>query len=415
MPEITPARRRLALLAIALGGFGIGCSEFASMGLLPQVAGDLLGETYRADPHAGIAQAGWIISAYALGVVVGAPVLAAWGARRSRTTLLAVMAGALALGTILSASLPSFGWLVVARFFAGLPHGAYFGLASLVAGTIMGPGNQAKGVALAMSGLTVANVIGVPAMTWIGQVVGWRVAYLACAAIFAATAVAVAALVPHQVPIEGASARTELRVFRRPSVWRVGGAAAIGFGGFFAVYSYLAETAVKLTHLAPTTVPWVLALVGVGMTIGNVIGGHGADKDEHRTLHLGFVLLLGALALYGLFAWHPVGLFVTAFLVSITNSVLNTAMQSRLIHAGGDARLLAAALNHSAFNVANSLGALLGGGVIALGFGYLAPAWVGLVLAAIGWVIVTIDLRRAPTLSQDNPHESPEIAAPTPL
>ena len=195
MTQLTPARRRLALLALALGGFGIGCTEFASMGLLPQIAQDLMPQLYGQSPETGIARAGWMVSAYAAGVVVGAPVISFLAAKSSRTVMLLVMAAALLAGSLASALAPSFESLVVLRFLAGVPHGAYFGLASLVAATVMGPGNQAKGVALALSGLTVANVVGVPVMTAVGQAWGWRMAYGAVALVFAATVIGLLSLI----------------------------------------------------------------------------------------------------------------------------------------------------------------------------------------------------------------------------
>lgn len=391
-PAISAVHRRWALIALAVGGFAIGCSEFASMGLLPAVAQDLLASEYASDPQRGIARAGWIISAYALGVVVGAPTVALACARRSQTRLAVVMAVALAVGAALTALAPTFETLVAARFLAGLPHGAYFGVCALVASWMMGPGNQGKGLALALAGLTVANIVGVPAVTWLGQATGWRVAFWVVAAMFALTAVAVLLVVPHQDPHPEASPRREMRALRLPRVWLIMGAAAVGLGGFFAVYSYLAEATTRHASLGPAAVPWVLATAGVGMTLGNWLGGRAADASPHRAIHRGFALYAVALASFGLFSGSAVGMFVTTFLVGVGNSHVVPALQSRLIDVGSPSRLLTASLNHSSFNVGNSLGAVLGGAVIAAGFGYRAPGWAGLVVALAGWAMITWDM-----------------------
>ena len=388
MAALTPgpgaARRWSALLALAVGGFGLGATEFVAMGLLPDLARDLLPGLSTSSPDEAIARAGWLISAYALGVVVGAPVFAVLSVRLPRKALLLVLAGVLALGTVASAVLPTFGLVLVARFVAALPHGAYFGTAALVAARILGPGNQAKGIAFVLSGLTVANVVGVPAITRLGQVAGWRAAYLVVAAIFALTLLAVALAVPGQPRPAGASVRGELRVFRLPQLWLMVGVAAVGFGGFFAVYTYIAEVVRVEAGLAPAVVPWVLAVFGLGMVVGNLVGGWAADRNLRRTVLLGFPVFLAALAGMALLGGSPVGVFVGAFAVGGSTMLLIPAVQARLIAVSGEAQLLGAALVHSALNVANALGAALGGLVIAAGLGYLAPSWVGLGLGLLG-------------------------------
>ncbi|RLZ03201.1 MFS transporter [Kocuria tytonicola] len=394
MTHLTPARRRLALFALALGGFGIGCTEFASMGLLPQIAQSLLPELFGGSPETGIARAGWLVSAYAVGVVVGAPLISFLAARSSRTVMLLVMAAALMLGNLASALVPSFETLLAMRFLAGLPHGAYFGLASLVAATVMGPGNQAKGVALALSGLTVANVVGVPVMTAIGQAYGWRMAYAAVAVVFALTVLGLWLTVPHQPPHPAASHRGELLAFARPQVWIVMGVAAVGFGGFFAIYTYLSQMGRELARLPAGAIPWLLAVVGVGMTIGNVIGGISADRSARRTMAVGFPALAAALLLMGALAGSPVGIFVAGFVMSLVNSYIMPSIQSWLITAAGPAELMGASLNHAAFNVANSIGALLGGTVISAGFGYRSPALVACVLAVAGALLALAGVHR---------------------
>ena len=413
MAPLTPLRRWCALLALALGGFGLGATEFVAMGLLPDLARDLLPGLVTADPDAGIARAGWLISAYALGVVVGAPVFAILSVRLPRKTLLLLLMAVLALGTVASALLPSFGLVVLARFVAALPHGAYFGTAALVAGRIMGPGHQAKGIAFVLSGLTLANVVGVPLITRLGQLSGWRAAYLVVAALFVLTLAAITVAVPRQPLVPGASVRGELGVFRLPQLWLMVGLAAIGFGGFFAVYTYIAEVVRVEAGLATAAVPWVLAVFGVGMVVGNLLGGWAADRDLRRTVLLGFPVFLAAMAAMALFGGSPVGVFAGAFAVGATNMVLIPGVQARLIAVSGDAQLLGAALVHSALNIANSIGAALGGVVIAAGYGYLAPSWVGVGLGVLGLLLALASFRHEDRTTVRSPG-TPAVQQPVP-
>ncbi|MEJ3403463.1 MFS transporter [Rathayibacter sp. YIM 133350] len=394
---LSPARLRFALLALALGGFGIGSTEFVAMGLLPNLAADLLPGLYTSEPEAANAQAGWLISAYALGVVVGAPTIAAFGARWPRKRLLLGLLTAFTLGTVASALLPSFPLVLLARFVAALPHGAYFGIASLVAAQLMGPGKRARGVAFVLSGLTIANVVGVPTITWLGQVAGWRIAYLAVAAIFALTFVAVAVAVPWQPGNPGATMRKELRAFTRLQVWFGLAIGAIGFGGFFAAYAYIAPIATDVAGLPAAFVPFVLVVFGLGMTLGNIVGGHAADRSVRRTMYVGFVLLMLSLIGLALFASTIPGLFIGAFFVGAMSAALSPTIQTRLMDIARDSQSIAAALNHSALNIGNALGAYLGGLTIAAGLGYVSPIWIGVGLSTAGLVlaIATFSIDRA--------------------
>jgi DHA1 family inner membrane transport protein len=385
--QLSPARIRLALFALALGGFAIGASEFAAMGLLPNLAEDLLPGLYREQPDDANAQAGWLISAYALGVVVGAPTIAAAATRWPRKQLLLALLIAFTLGTVASALLPSFELVLAARFLAALPHGAYFGIASLVAAELMGPGKRARGVAIVLSGLTIANVIGVPAITWLGQSAGWRVAYLVVAAIFALTFLAVALVVPHQAGNPEGSIRQELRAFGRLQVWIALLIGAIGFGGLFAVYTYVAPLVMEVTGLAAWAVPIVLVVIGLGMTIGNFAGGALADRSVRRTMYGAFGVMLVALTALAFSAQSVVGLLVCVFLIGAAAAALSPTIQTRLMDVAHESQSIAAALNHSALNVGNALGAYLGGIAIAAGLGYVAPVWIGLGLSGIGIVL----------------------------
>ena len=384
---LSPARTRSALLALALGGFGIGATEFVAMGLLPQIAQDLLPKLWAERADDAIARSGILISAYALGVVVGAPTIAAALARFPRKGLLISFAAAFTLGTLLSAFAPTFELAVLARFVAALPHGAYFGIASLVAASLMGEGKRGQGVALVMSGLTISNVFGVPLITALGQQSSWRVAYLAVTGIFAGATLAIALLVPRQPGDPGATLGRELSALRRGQVWFALGIGAIGFGGFFAVYTYVAPMTTDLAGLPQSAVPWALVCVGLGMTVGNILGGRAADRGPMRAILWLFPIFIVAMTALALTAATPVTLLAFLFVVGALAAAISPAIQTRLMDVAGDSQTLAAALNHSALNVGNSLGAALGAAAIAAGLGYRAPTWIGVGLAVAGLLL----------------------------
>jgi MFS transporter, DHA1 family, inner membrane transport protein len=381
---LSAVRIRLALLALALGGFAIGATEFVAMGLLPNLASDLLPSLYVESRERANAQAGWLISAYALGVVVGAPTIAAAAARWPRKKLLLWLLTAFTVGTLASALLPTFGLVVVARFVSALPHGAYFGIASLVAASLMGPGKRGQGVAFVLSGLTIANVVGVPTITWIGQNFGWRASYLVVAAIFALTFGAVWALVPWQPGNAEATMRNELKAFGRVQVWLTLLMGSVGFGGLFAVYTYVAPLATERTGLSAGAVPWILLAIGLGMTVGNLAGGRFADRSVAQAIFVFFALLVTGLIGLALTAQTLAGLLICVFTVGLASAAVAPTIQTRLMDVARDSQSIAAALNHSALNIANSLGAYLGGLTIAAGLGYVSPVWVGVVLSIAG-------------------------------
>ena len=385
MPLALPARSTapvwLSLSALALGGFGIGTTEFATMGVLPLVSGDL---------GASVPDGGHLVSAYAVGVVVGAPVLAVVGARLPRKALLLALLTAFALGNALSALAPTFGTLVVARFAAGLPHGAYFGTASIVAASLVPPERRARAVARVMLGLTVANVVGVPLATLLGQQLGWRATYEAVAVIGVLAVVGVQRFVPPLAAQPGASPRAELATLRRPQVWFALLVGAVGFGGFFAVYSYIAPTLTSLSGYAEAGVPVALALFGIGMTVGTELGGRLADRSVVRTIYLGYGAVVAVLLLFTVTLHDRVAASVTVLLIGVCGSVGLPALQTRLMDVAGDAQSLAASGNHAALNLANALGAFLGGLVLAAGWGYTAPALVGAGLAVCGLAVMRV-------------------------
>lgn len=389
------SRRRViaALLALSLGGFGIGSTEFVAMGLLPELARDLLPALYAMNPEQANAQAGHLITAYALGVIVGAPTIAAFAGRIPRRTLLIWLVAAFTLGTLATALLPTFETVAIARFVAALPHGAYFGVAALVAADLMGPGKRGQGVALVLSGLTIATVIGVPVITAVGQAAGWRPAYLMVAAIFALAALAIRTLVPWQPGDPHSTIRSELEAFRSLEVWVALLVGAIGFGGFFAMYTYIAPIVTDVAGLPNSAVPIILITTGIAMTIGNLLGGRLADGGTARALFQGFAALIASLLLLWFTGSTPVGLFASTFLVGLSASILSPVIQTRLMDVAGRSQTLAAALNHAALNMGNAAGAFLGGVVVAAGFGYLAPAWVGLLLALAGTALAVVSVQ----------------------
>ncbi|PCE14893.1 arabinose ABC transporter permease [Microbacterium sp. SZ1] len=382
-----------ALLSLAIGSFGIGMTEFVVMGLLPNIAAELLPTLWASSPEDALSQAGWLISLYALGVVVGAPTIAGFVARFPRHRVIIGLAIALTVFNALTVILPTFELVGVSRFLAGLPHGAYFGIGALIAADVMGPGNRAKGVAFILTGLTVANVVGVPLGTFLGQQWGWRAAFGVVALVFAIATVCILLFVPEHPGTPGRTMRQELGVFRIPQVWFTLGIGAIGFGGFFAVYSYIAPLVTEVAGSPEWVVPIVLVLMGIGMTVGNLVGGHLADIDLRRTLLWGLAVMAVVFALLALLSFWIVSLAALVLVVGLVSAALSPTIQTRLMDVAGDNQSIAAAINHSALNIGNSLGAFLGGVVIAAGWGFTAPSWTGAVLAVAGLLIALVAYR----------------------
>lgn len=370
-----------AMLALALGGFGIGTTEFVTMGLLPDIASAV---------HVSEPTAGHAVSAYALGVVIGAPLIAALCARVPRKRLLVALMVAFTVGNAATVLAPSFGTLVIARFVSGLPHGAYFGVASLAAATLAPAGQRAKAVAAVMLGLSAANVVGVPAATWLGQHLGWRDAFVVVALIGVTTVAALLRFVPELTGITMTNPMTELGALRRPQVLLTLLVGAVGFGGMFAVYTYIATTLTDVAGMRTGAVPLVLMLFGVGMVIGNIVGGVLADRGVDRAVGLSMIAMTVILGGFVAAAHNPYTAAFGALLVGASGAALAPGLQTRLMDVAADAQTLAAALNHAALNIANAAGAWLGGLVIAAGLGYTAPAVVGAALAATGVVLFTV-------------------------
>ena len=386
--DSAPVRRAgVVLFALAMGSFAIGTTEFATMSLLPYFSKDL---------HIDPATAGHVISAYALGVVVGAPTIAVLAARLSRKFLLILLMLVFGLANGLSALAPDYHAMLLFRFLSGLPHGAYFGVASLVGASIVPVEKRAQAVARIMLGLTIATVIGVPAANWMGQVIGWRAGFSLVAALSGLTMFLVWLFAPKQPRDLDAHPMRELGALKRGQVWLTLGIGAIGFGGMFAVYTYVASTLLTVTHVTAGFVPMVLCLFGLGMTAGTLFCGWAADKAQMPSI--GLCLLWSAfwLAVYPYAAHNVWAVSLVVFMIGCGGG-LGIMLQTRLMDVAGDAQTMAAALNHSAFNFANALGPLLAGMVIARGAAFNETGFVGVLLALGGfaiWAVALWDNRR---------------------
>lgn len=383
VPRVRTAHVTLALIALAMGGFAIGTTEFVTMGLLPEIATGI-GED--------IPTTGHVISAYAVGVVVGAPIIVSIGAHLPKRELAIGLVLALGLGNAITAIADGYWQVMVARFLAGLPHGAYFGVASLIAASLVAPRYRGRAVSSVMLGLSVATVAGVPASTWLGQNLGWRSAYWAVLGITIVTAVAMWIFVPHSPGNHEASVRKELSALKRPQVLFAVATGMIGFGGIFAMYSYIAPTVTDVTNMSRAFIPWFLLAFGIGSVAGTWAAGRLADWNVQRSVIGGFVAMAVVLALFVFASPYVVPAMLLVFLTGALGSIIAICLQIRLMHAAGEAQMLGAALNHSALNIANGLGAFLGSLVIEAEYGYRAPSGVGVGLALAGLAIFGISI-----------------------
>ena len=386
--EREPAVRPwLVMLALAIGGFAIGSTEFAAMSLLPYIASGLGID----EPKAAHA-----ISAYALGVVVGAPIIAVLSARVPRRTLLMALMAAYGITNCLTALVPNYEWLLVLRFLSGMPHGAYFGVAALVAASLVGPKERTTAIARVMLGLTVATIIGVPAATYLGQAFGWQAGFALTGLLALATFIMVALFAPRDRPDEDASPLRELGAFRNRQVLLTLATAIVGFGGLFAVYSYTASTLLEVTRADPRVVPLVIGLFGVGMTLGNLISAWAADKALKPTATVLIIASAAALFAFPASVGSLWSISLVVFLIGCTTG-LAIVLQTYLMDVARDAQTLAAAANHSAFNVANALGPWLAGMAITAGYGFPSAGYVGCALSLGGlvlWLITLWDAKR---------------------
>ncbi len=393
-----------ALLALAIGGFAIGTTEFASMGLVPQIAADF----GVADPAAG-----WAITAYAMGVVVGAPTLTVAAARFNRKHTLLLLMGMFVVGHLFSVLASSLNLLVLARFVAGLPHGAFFGVGAVVGAAIAGPGNRAKAIGAMMAGLTVANMIGVPFSARVGQLLGWRAMYVIVGALGIITLIAIWRMVPSRIDTPTNGIRYELRALRNGPLWISFVAGGVGFGGLFAVYTYVGGLVTEVGKMSESAVPLVMGLFGLGMTIGVLIGGKLTDNGVLRTVFLGLISTILTLVLLGLTGHNSVALVIWMFGLGVTSQILGLSLQARLMDLSPLAPALGAALCHSALNLGNAEGAFLGGRVIAATGGYLGTAWAGAGVTLIGMVILLIAGRQRVDRPDVRKRVQEALASPT--
>ncbi|MDN5807748.1 MAG: MFS transporter [Brevibacterium sp.] len=396
-----PVPRRVykfAVFALAIGAFAIGVTEFATMGLLPHIAREL-GIT--------VPQAGHAVSFYAIGVVVGAPLITTIAAHMDRKNLLLGLMGLFALGNVASMLAPDATLFNIARFASGLPHGAYLGIGAIVASSLVPPNRRGRAMARVMLGLTIANIVGVPVATALGNMFGWRSAYGLVAALGLLTVIMVAVAVP-RVKLGGVpSARGEMKALGRPQIILTLLAGSVGFGGMFAVYTYITPTMTDVAGVPEVAIPWVLAVYGLGMTAGSLIAGPLVDKSIERSGIGGMILSAIVLSAFGAFTHIAAVAIIALFLIGIAGSMITTALQMRLLRDSHDAPSLSAAMNHAAFNLANALGAWLGGIVITAGLGFRAPAWVGVGLCLLGLIvlIIAITLRRGGTSDSSGRNE----------
>ncbi|MFI1396113.1 MFS transporter [Streptomyces sp. NPDC020681] len=371
----------LALLALAIGAFGIGTTEFVIMGLLPEVATDF---------GVSIPTAGFLVTGYALGVVLGAPLMTVLGTKVSRKRMLMLLMGLFVVGNVLSAIAPVFGLMLAGRVVASLAHGAFFGIGSVVAADLVAPEKKAGAIAMMFTGLTVANVVGVPLGTFVGQSAGWRATFFIVAALGVLGLLGVAKLVPEQPRAEGVRLRHELAAFRNVQVLLAMAMTVLGFGGVFAAITYITPMMTEVTGFADASVTWLLVLFGLGMVGGNLIGGKFADRALMPLLYVSLGALSLVLALFTFTAHNQVTAAITIVLIGALGFSTVPPLQKRVLDQAAGAPTLASAVNIGAFNLGNALAAWLGGMVIAAGFGYTAPNWVGAALAASALALAVV-------------------------
>lgn len=395
-PAIERRRMPGGLVALALGGFGIGLTEFLIAGLLPQVASSLA---------VSEAAAGWLISGYALSVAVGAIALTAATARLPRKNVLVGLVALFVIGNLLSALAPSYPVMLLGRVVAALCHGSFFGIGSLVARSLVAPERKSRAVAVMFAGLTVANVLGVPFGALVGERWGWRAAFWAVTAIGVLALAGIVVLVPGRAPtvtgtpcppgpVPPSGLRAQVRAFRSGQVWLTLAATALGYGGMFGAFSYIAYTFTEVGGFSPADVAWLLMVYGVGLVVGNLIGGRAADRDRDRALVLSLLGLTVTLVLFGLLAASATASVVLVFLMGLFGFAGVPGLITRVTDFAHGAALAASA-NVSASNVGNALGAWLGGLAITAGLGYTAPLYVGAGTVLIAAVVMAVAAQKA--------------------
>lgn len=385
----------LGLIALALGAFGIGLTEFVIMGLLPDVAADF---------GVSEAAAGWLISGYALAVVVGALALTAATTRLPRKPLLIGLVVLFIVGNVVTAMAGDYSTAMIGRVIAALSHGAFFGVGSVVAAGLVPPEKKAGAIAIMFTGLTAANVLGVPFGTFLGQQLGWRSTFWAISAIGVVALIGIALLVPTDRGTRPTvSLRSELGAFRSGQVWLSLLITVLAYGGMFGAFTYIAYTLTEVSDFSASAVPWLLVLFGAGLVVGNWLGGRLADRAIDRTL-LGFIAaLVVVLVFFALLATSQAATIVALFLMGGFGFGTVPGLQSRIMRYAGQAPTLASGANIGAFNLGNALGAWAGGIGIAAGLGYTAPIWIGAAITAVAVVVMVIAMASAPAASVVQP------------
>ncbi|WP_433250259.1 MFS transporter [Actinomadura nitritigenes] len=392
----------IGLLALALGGFGIGLTEFGIVGLLPQVATDF-----------GVSEsvAGYLVSGYALSVAVGAIALTAALARFDRKKVLLALMGLFIAGNLVSALAPAYPVLMTGRIIAALCHGAFFGVGSVVAADMVAPNRRASAIALMFGGLTVANVAGVPAGTLLGEQLGWRSTFWALTIIGVLTLAGIRLLVPATPAPTRVDLRGELGAFRRPQVWTSLAISVLAFAGVIGAFTYIAFTLTDVTGFTTATVPWLLVLYGAGTFAGNHLGGKLADRALNTSLATLLTLITAVLALFALTAHSKPMTLVSLLLLGIVGLATAPGLQLRTMHYAQDAPIMASGANIAAFNIGNALGAWLSGLALAAGYGFVSPLWVGAAITLTGLAVLTTTTHRnrqqTPTAPRHAPSDKP--------
>lgn len=383
LTHAAPSARRLplALLALALGAFGIGLTEFVLVGLLGVVSDDL---------NVSIPTAALLVTGYAASVAIGAPLMTVAGTRIPRKTMLMALMGIFIVGNLLSAVAPDYPVLLTGRIIAALAHGTFFGIGSIVAANLVAPDRKASAIALMFAGLTLANVAGVPLGTALGQHLGWRSTFWAVTATGVLALAAVALLVPRQPREESAGLRGELAVFGRLQVWLALATTALGFGAVFAAFTFFEPILTEITGVPESVVPWLLVVFGAGLFAGNILGGKLADRALMRTLSGALAALSAVLLAFTFTAHATVPAVITILALGVTGFAIVPAVQMRVLDKAEGAPSLASAVNISAFNVGIAVAAWLGGVAIDNGLGFTAPAWIGALLAAAALAVTLL-------------------------
>ncbi|GAB3970112.1 MFS transporter [Spirosoma terrae] len=371
-----------SLLPLTIGGFGIGMTEFVMMGILPDIANSL---------HISIPVAGHLISSYALGVVLGAPLLVAIAGNYPPKKILLGLMALFTFCNALSSFAPNYEAMMITRLLSGLPHGAFFGVGAVVASRLAGKGKEAQAISMMFAGLTVANIIGVPLGTYIGHTMSWRITFLIIAAVGLITMASIQKFLPAMPVVGESNLRKDLKLFTHVEPWMILGITAIGTGGLFAWFSYIAPLLTEVAHFSNNQLTWILVLAGVGMAVGNLVSGRVADLISPIKATALFLLLMAtSLVIVYFVAPFQVPLLVMTFITGAISFSLGAPIQILMIRASNGSDMLASSVSQAGFNIGNALGAYLGGLPIAAGMGYASPQWVGALMAITGFFMAVI-------------------------